>query len=350
MKRITWWPQAWLGLVFSWGALVGWPAVTGALRLAAAPAVVRKHRLGDRLRHALRDPGHRGRRAGRREILGAAARRQGAARHRCVLPRRACSCGARRSGRFGPTGWRWPRCSRRRCTSPTRRCAPTPRDGALALRLFRSNRSCGLLVFLAMLVVGLSRPLGEPAHAIPRTRAAESRCNPGRARHRRRRQRRRRTLRRRRARRASRSASASSKTSAARKARRSACGCSSASARRPSLPRTYRTKRSRPLVERCLAMAREAPEDPYAGLAPPDLLRARRAARCSTAPTMAASPIQPRFALARWRPKHAALGVAGRHQFERRRAPALRRPWSRSPPPAASPALIARPATAARHR
>src|SRR5437762_10612171 len=31
MKRITWWPQAWLGLVFSWGALVGWPAVTGGL-------------------------------------------------------------------------------------------------------------------------------------------------------------------------------------------------------------------------------------------------------------------------------------------------------------------------------
>jgi 4-hydroxybenzoate polyprenyltransferase len=27
MKRITWWPQAWLGLVFSWGALVGWPAL-----------------------------------------------------------------------------------------------------------------------------------------------------------------------------------------------------------------------------------------------------------------------------------------------------------------------------------
>lgn len=24
MKRLTWWPQAWLGLVFSWGALVGW--------------------------------------------------------------------------------------------------------------------------------------------------------------------------------------------------------------------------------------------------------------------------------------------------------------------------------------
>ena len=29
MKRITWWPQAWLGLVFSWGALVGWVEVRG---------------------------------------------------------------------------------------------------------------------------------------------------------------------------------------------------------------------------------------------------------------------------------------------------------------------------------
>ncbi len=31
MKRITWWPQAWLGIVFSWGALVGWSAVAGSL-------------------------------------------------------------------------------------------------------------------------------------------------------------------------------------------------------------------------------------------------------------------------------------------------------------------------------
>lgn len=29
MKRITWWPQAWLGLVFSWGALVGWVEIRG---------------------------------------------------------------------------------------------------------------------------------------------------------------------------------------------------------------------------------------------------------------------------------------------------------------------------------
>ena len=29
MKRITWWPQAWLGLVFTWGALVGWIELRG---------------------------------------------------------------------------------------------------------------------------------------------------------------------------------------------------------------------------------------------------------------------------------------------------------------------------------
>ena len=29
MKRITYWPQAWLGLTFNWGALVGWAAMRG---------------------------------------------------------------------------------------------------------------------------------------------------------------------------------------------------------------------------------------------------------------------------------------------------------------------------------
>jgi len=34
MKRITWWPQVWLGMVFSWGALVVWAAVAGTVPLA----------------------------------------------------------------------------------------------------------------------------------------------------------------------------------------------------------------------------------------------------------------------------------------------------------------------------
>ncbi|WP_309629924.1 UbiA family prenyltransferase [Brevundimonas sp.] len=31
MKRITWWPQAWLGLTFNWGALMGYAAATTTL-------------------------------------------------------------------------------------------------------------------------------------------------------------------------------------------------------------------------------------------------------------------------------------------------------------------------------
>jgi 4-hydroxybenzoate polyprenyltransferase len=31
MKRVTYWPQIFLGLAFSWGALMGWPAVFGRL-------------------------------------------------------------------------------------------------------------------------------------------------------------------------------------------------------------------------------------------------------------------------------------------------------------------------------
>jgi 4-hydroxybenzoate polyprenyltransferase len=34
MKRITWWPQAWLGLTFNWGALLGFSAQTGSLALS----------------------------------------------------------------------------------------------------------------------------------------------------------------------------------------------------------------------------------------------------------------------------------------------------------------------------
>ncbi|WP_374469785.1 4-hydroxybenzoate octaprenyltransferase [Phenylobacterium sp.] len=37
MKRITWWPQAWLGLTFNWGALLGYAAATGHV---GAPALL----------------------------------------------------------------------------------------------------------------------------------------------------------------------------------------------------------------------------------------------------------------------------------------------------------------------
>src|SRR5215469_12254296 len=38
MKRVTYWPQFFLGLNFNWGALIGWTAVTGAL--AGAPLLL----------------------------------------------------------------------------------------------------------------------------------------------------------------------------------------------------------------------------------------------------------------------------------------------------------------------
>jgi 4-hydroxybenzoate polyprenyltransferase len=37
MKRLTWWPQAWLGLTFNWGVLFGYAAMTG--RLGVAPVL-----------------------------------------------------------------------------------------------------------------------------------------------------------------------------------------------------------------------------------------------------------------------------------------------------------------------
>jgi 4-hydroxybenzoate polyprenyltransferase len=38
MKRITWWPQAWLGLTFNWGLLAGWACGTDPAPVAALGA------------------------------------------------------------------------------------------------------------------------------------------------------------------------------------------------------------------------------------------------------------------------------------------------------------------------
>jgi 4-hydroxybenzoate polyprenyltransferase len=35
MKRVTYWPQAWLGLTFNWGALLGWAAVADTISVQA---------------------------------------------------------------------------------------------------------------------------------------------------------------------------------------------------------------------------------------------------------------------------------------------------------------------------
>jgi len=51
MKRITYWPQFFLGLNFNWGALLGYAAVKGALGWPALLSLCRRHRLDAGLRH-----------------------------------------------------------------------------------------------------------------------------------------------------------------------------------------------------------------------------------------------------------------------------------------------------------
>ncbi|MEO5773944.1 MAG: 4-hydroxybenzoate octaprenyltransferase [Sphingomicrobium sp.] len=155
MKRITWWPQAWLGLVFSWGALVGWPAVTGEFAPAAlwlyAGSIAwvigydTLYAIQDMEDDALVGVKSSARRLGDKAPFGIAFFYAVA-----LLLWGAAIWSVRPDGfallALVPAGLH--------LLNQVLRA--DPKDGAEALRLFRSNRTCGLLVFLGMLVVGLS--------------------------------------------------------------------------------------------------------------------------------------------------------------------------------------------------
>ena len=155
MKRITWWPQAWLGLVFSWGALVGWPAVTGTLAL---PPVLlwlgsifwvvgydTLYAIQDVEDDALVGVKSSARALGDRARLGVAI---------CYALALAGWSAAIWAVRPQPLAllallpaalhlaWQVSRAD--------------PADGALALELFRSNRFTGLLLFVGFVVIGQS--------------------------------------------------------------------------------------------------------------------------------------------------------------------------------------------------
>jgi 4-hydroxybenzoate polyprenyltransferase len=155
MKRITWWPQAWLGLVFSWGALVGWPAVTGEFGLPAlwlyAGSVAwvigydTLYAIQDIEDDALVGVKSSARRLGEQAPLGVGifyglALLLWAAAIWSVRPDWVALLA------LVPAGLHLLGQALR----------ADPNDGEGALRLFRSNRTAGLLVFAAMLVVGLS--------------------------------------------------------------------------------------------------------------------------------------------------------------------------------------------------
>jgi len=155
MKRITWWPQAWLGLVFSWGALVGWPAVTG--EFAWPPIILWLGSIfwviGYDTLYAIQDIEDDA-------LVGvkSSARRLG--------PHAALGIGvfyAMAVLLWGAAIWMVrPDWIALVALVPAalhlanQALRADPADGEGALRLFRSNRTCGLLVLLAMLAVGLS--------------------------------------------------------------------------------------------------------------------------------------------------------------------------------------------------
>ena len=155
MKRITWWPQAWLGLVFSWGALVGWPAVTG--QFAAAPLLLwigsifwvigydTIYAIQDVEDDALVGVKSSALRLGRKVARGVAllyvlALAGWGAAIWMVFPDGIALLGLLPAAAH--LSWQVLKVD--------------PEDGALALRLFRSNRFTGLLLFLAFFTVGLS--------------------------------------------------------------------------------------------------------------------------------------------------------------------------------------------------
>jgi 4-hydroxybenzoate polyprenyltransferase len=155
MKRITWWPQAWLGLVFSWGALVGWPAVTGTLgwtpvllwfgSIAWVVGYDTLYAVQDIEDDAFVGVKSSARRLGDKAALGVGIF------YTIALVLWAASIWSVRPEWIAlatllPAALH--------LTNQVLRA--DPKDGELALRLFRSNRTCGLLIFLAMLVVGLS--------------------------------------------------------------------------------------------------------------------------------------------------------------------------------------------------
>jgi 4-hydroxybenzoate polyprenyltransferase len=155
MKRITWWPQAWLGIVFSWGALVGWPAVIGSLALATlllwsgsiawVVGYDTLYAIQDIEDDALVGVKSSARRLGDRAPLGIG-----------IFYLIAVSLWGAAIWTVRPDWLALLALVPAALHLANQALRADPRDGELALTLFRSNRTCGLLVFLAMLVVGLA--------------------------------------------------------------------------------------------------------------------------------------------------------------------------------------------------
>jgi 4-hydroxybenzoate polyprenyltransferase len=155
MKRITWWPQAWLGIVFSWGALVGWPAVTGSLSptpfllwfgsIAWVVGYDTLYAIQDIEDDALVGVKSSARRLGDKAPLGVG-----------IFYMIALLLWGTAIWTVRPDWLSLVALLPAALHLANQALRADPADGTLALILFRSNRTCGLLIGLAMLVVGLS--------------------------------------------------------------------------------------------------------------------------------------------------------------------------------------------------
>lgn len=155
MKRITWWPQAWLGIVFSWATLVGWSEIRGSLAMPGPMLYLGSifWVIGYDTIYALQDVEDDalvGVRSSAR-ALGSGVRAGVASFYAIALGLWAAALWQLRPDPLAliallPAaihfGWQV--------------VTLRPEDGANALQRFRSNRVVGLWVFLACFVVGQS--------------------------------------------------------------------------------------------------------------------------------------------------------------------------------------------------
>jgi 4-hydroxybenzoate polyprenyltransferase len=153
MKRITWWPQAWLGLVFSWAGLVAWVEAWGALTwpgvllYAGSVAWV----IGYDTIYALQDVEDDalvGVRSSAR-ALGRSVRPGVAGFYALALALWSAALWTRHADPLVFAGL-IPAAAHLAWQVATLE----PADGANALARFRANRFAGLLVFLACFVAG----------------------------------------------------------------------------------------------------------------------------------------------------------------------------------------------------
>ena len=153
MKRITWWPQAWLGLTFNWGALLGYAAVQGRLGWPAGVLYTSGvfWTLGYDTIYALQDIEDDAL-AG----IKSSARRLGVRVRRGVAVFYALASALAVSLTVGsPFSLLFAVGFAAHLAWQVRRLRPL--DAPLALRLFKSNRDAGLLMFAALALTALRR-------------------------------------------------------------------------------------------------------------------------------------------------------------------------------------------------